>query len=146
MRSFFKKGGAEGQPDAGGQGAADGDGITVLIVDDSPTETHVIKNIVEGGGFNAITAPDGESGIAEARQSKPDVILMDVVMPGLNGFQATRQLTKDPETADIPVIMVTTKDQETDRAWGLRQGAKEYVVKPITSAELLAKIRTVLSD
>ncbi|MES9870820.1 MAG: response regulator [Sedimenticola sp.] len=146
MRSFFKKGGAEDQPDAGGQGAADGDGLTVLIVDDSPTETHVIKNIVEGGGFNAITAPDGESGIAEARQSKPDVILMDVVMPGLNGFQATRQLTKDPETADIPVIMVTTKDQETDRAWGLRQGAKEYVVKPITSAELLAKIRTVLSD
>ncbi|MET0104187.1 MAG: response regulator [Sedimenticola sp.] len=146
MRSFFKKGGAEGQPDAGGQGAADGDGLTVLIVDDSPTETHVIKNIVEGGGFNAITAPDGESGIAEARQSKPDVILMDVVMPGLNGFQATRQLTKDPETAHIPVIMVTTKDQETDRAWGLRQGAKEYVVKPITSAELLAKIRTVLSD
>ncbi|MES9935066.1 MAG: response regulator [Sedimenticola sp.] len=146
MRSFFKKGGAEDQQDAGGQGAADGDGLTVLIVDDSPTETHVIKNIVEGGGFNAITAPDGESGIAEARQSKPDVILMDVVMPGLNGFQATRQLTKDPETADIPVIMVTTKDQETDRAWGLRQGAKEYVVKPITSAELLAKIRTVLSD
>ncbi|MET0118818.1 MAG: response regulator [Sedimenticola sp.] len=146
MRSFFKKGGAEDQPDAGGQGAADGDGLTVLIVDDSPTETHVIKNIVEGGGFNAIIAPDGESGIAEARQSKPDVILMDVVMPGLNGFQATRQLTKDPETADIPVIMVTTKDQETDRAWGLRQGAKEYVVKPITSAELLAKIRTVLSD
>ncbi|OOZ37056.1 response regulator transcription factor [Solemya velesiana gill symbiont] len=119
---------------------------TVLIVDDSPTETHVIKNIVEGEGYVAITAADGESGIAEARQSKPDVILMDVVMPGLNGFQATRQLTKDPETADIPVIMVTTKDQETDRAWGMRQGAKEYVVKPIASAELLAKIRTVLGD
>ncbi|MES9843879.1 MAG: response regulator [Candidatus Sedimenticola sp. PURPLELP] len=145
MRSFFKKGGSDDQPDAEPQDV-DGAHRKVLIVDDSPTETHVIKNIVESGGYTALTAPDGESGIEEARQSKPDVILMDVVMPGLNGFQATRQLTKDPETADIPVIMVTTKDQETDRAWGLRQGAKEYVVKPIASAELLAKIRTVLGD
>jgi len=140
MKGFFKKGGGAGQAGS----VVDAAGITVLIVDDSPTETHVIKKIVEDAGFSTVIAADGESGVAEARRVKPDLILMDVVMPGLNGFQATRQLSKDPETAHIPVIMVTTKDQETDRAWGLRQGAKEYVVKPIVSAELLAKIGTVL--
>ena len=142
MRSFFKKSGStesENTPVAG-----EATGKTILIVDDSPTETHVIKQIVEKGGYEVLTAEDGESGVAEARRTKPDVILMDVVMPGLNGFQATRQLSKDPETSSIPVIMVTTKDQDTDRAWGLRQGAKEYVVKPVAAAELLHKIQTVL--
>lgn len=80
-----------------------------------------------------------------AKETKPDLVLMDVVMPGLNGFQATRQLSKAPETQDIPVIVVTTKDQETDRAWGLRQGAKEYVVKPVSAEELLSKIKAVLA-
>lgn len=117
---------------------------TILIVDDSPTETHVLKGIVENGGYSVITAANGESGVEEARQSKPDLILMDVVMPGLNGFQATRQLSRSPETAEIPIIMVTTKGQDTDRAWGLRQGAREYVVKPVAAADLLSKIRTIL--
>lgn len=139
MRSFFKK----NSSDKSAQGEAAG--ATILIVDDSPTETHILKGIVEGGGYQVITATDGESGVALAKESKPDLVLMDVVMPGLNGFQATRQLSKAPETQDIPVIVVTTKDQETDRAWGLRQGAKEYVVKPVAADELLNKIRTVLA-
>ncbi|MEW7976855.1 MAG: response regulator [Candidatus Sedimenticola endophacoides] len=143
MKGFFKKGDGAGAGVSGG--AVDGGGATVLIVDDSPTETFVIKKIVEGAGFTTATAENGESGVAEAKRIKPDVILMDVVMPGLNGFQATRQLSKDPETMGIPVIMVTTKDQETDRAWGLRQGAKEYVVKPIVPAELISKIGAVLN-
>jgi twitching motility two-component system response regulator PilH len=117
---------------------------SILIVDDSPTELYVLKNLVEGAGYHAITASDGESGIAQARSTKPDLILMDVVMPGLNGFQATRQLSRDPETSSIPIIIVTTKGQETDRTWGLRQGAKDYVVKPIVAADLLAKIQSVL--
>ncbi|AKH22179.1 chemotaxis protein CheY [Sedimenticola thiotaurini] len=117
----------------------------MLIVDDSPTETHILKGIVESGGYKVITASDGESGVATAKEAKPDLVLMDVVMPGLNGFQATRQLSKAPETQDIPVIVVTTKDQETDRAWGLRQGAKEYVVKPVAAADLLAKIGAALA-
>jgi twitching motility two-component system response regulator PilH len=136
MRSFFKKESAKAQANAGGK---------ILIVDDSPTETHIIKGYVEQGGFEVITAEDGESGVEEAKRSQPDLILMDVVMPGLNGFQATRQLSKLPETENIPVILVTTKDQETDRAWGLRQGAREYVVKPVSKDELLGKIHAVLA-
>lgn len=139
MRSFFKKNSA-GQ--SGENAAVD---ATILIVDDSPTETHILKGIVESGGYKVITAADGETGIAVAKESRPDLVLMDVVMPGLNGFQATRQLSKLPETQDIPVIVVTTKDQETDRAWGLRQGAREYVVKPVAAEELLGKIRAVLA-
>lgn len=124
---------------------ADTEQQTVLVVDDSPTEMHVIRGILEKGGYQVITAVDGESGVAEAKHSKPDLILMDVVMPGLNGFQATRQLSRNPETSEIPIIMVTTKSQETDRAWGLRQGAREYVVKPVAAGELLNKIRSILN-
>ncbi|VAX06454.1 twitching motility protein PilH [hydrothermal vent metagenome] len=117
---------------------------TILIVDDSPTETHILKTLLEKAGYMILLAGDGASGVEEAKSSLPDLILMDVVMPGLNGFQATRQLSRDPDTEDIPVIMVTTKDQETDKAWGKRQGAKEYVVKPIDGKELLGKITMVL--
>ncbi|MCU7959418.1 MAG: response regulator [gamma proteobacterium symbiont of Bathyaustriella thionipta] len=117
---------------------------TVLIVDDSPTETHVLKSILEKNGLTALTAENGEAGVETAKAEMPDLILMDVVMPGLNGFQATRKLSKDAQTAQIPVILVTTKDQETDRMWGLRQGAKEYVTKPVEAADLMAKIRGLL--
>ena len=116
----------------------------ILIVDDSPTEVHVLKTMLEKNGFQTSSALSGEEGIAKARQEKPDLVLMDIVMPGINGFQATRQLTKDPETASIPVIIVTTKDQETDRVWGLRQGAKDYIAKPATEVELVGKIKAVL--
>jgi len=118
---------------------------TVLIVDDSPTEMHILSGILKKGGYSVVTAVDGESGVAEAEQTKPDLILMDVVMPGLNGFQATRQLSRNPETSGIPIILVTTKGQETDRAWGLRQGAREYVVKPVAAGELLKKIKSILT-
>ena len=124
---------------------ADNSQDTVLIVDDSPTEMHVLRGILQKGGYRVITAVDGESGVAQAEHSKPDLILMDVVMPGLNGFQATRQLSRNPETSGIPIIMVTTKAQETDRAWGLRQGAREYVVKPVGAGELLKKIKSILN-
>jgi twitching motility two-component system response regulator PilH len=123
---------------------ADGGGVKVLIVDDSPTEVHILRGILEKNGFSVLVSESGEEGVEEAKRSKPDLILMDVVMPGLNGFQATRQLSRDPSTSSIPVILVTTKDQETDRAWGLRQGAKEYLVKPVSADELLAKVRALL--
>ncbi len=116
----------------------------VLIVDDSPTEIHVLKTMLEKHGFEIISAESGEDGIALARSDKPDVILMDVVMPGLNGFQATRQLTNDPDTANIPVIIVTTKNQETDKAWGLRQGARDYLAKPVSETDLVTKINAVI--
>lgn len=116
----------------------------VLIVDDSPTETYKLTGMLEKNGHTVLTAETGEGGVAMAKKELPDVVLMDIVMPGLNGFQATRQLTKADETANIPVIIVTTKDQETDRVWGLRQGAKAYLTKPIEEKMLLETIGSVL--
>jgi twitching motility two-component system response regulator PilH len=117
----------------------------VLIVDDSPTEAHVLKGMLEKNGYETEIAQSGIEGIERAKAFKPDLVLMDVVMPGLNGFQATRQLTKDPETADIPVIIVTTKDQETDRVWGLRQGARDFLTKPVSEQRLMEKVNAVLT-
>lgn len=116
----------------------------ILIVDDSPTEIHVLTSILEKMGHTVQTADNGEDGIAKAKEIKPDLILMDVVMPGMNGFQATRQLSKDSETSGIPIIIVTTKDQETDRVWGLRQGAKDYLTKPVEEAMLVEKMNNLL--
>ncbi|MBT8085621.1 MAG: response regulator [Woeseia sp.] len=118
---------------------------TVLIVDDSPTELHLFQKMLDKNGFATLVADNGEDGLKQAHSARPDCILMDVVMPGMNGFQATRKLTKDPVTAKIPVIMVTTKDQESDKIWGMRQGAVEYIVKPVTEAELVAKINSVMA-
>jgi len=118
----------------------------VLIIDDSPTELHLFQNMLENAGFDTLVADSGEEGIKAALASRPDCILMDVVMPGMNGFQATRRLTKDPMTASIPVIMITTKDQETDKIWGMRQGAVEYIVKPVAEKDLVAMINTVMAD
>lgn len=116
----------------------------VLIVDDSETELAVFRRMLEKHGFEVLLAQDGDDGIRQAREEGPDLVLMDVVMPGMNGFQATRRITRDPATAEIPVIMITTKDQETDRIWGMRQGAADYLVKPVTENELVAKINAVL--
>lgn len=118
---------------------------TVLIVDDSPTELHLFQNMLEKNGFGTLVADSGEEGIRQARTASPDCILMDVVMPGMNGFQATRQLTRDPATSKIPVIMITTKDQETDKIWGMRQGAVEYLVKPVSEKQLVARINAVMA-
>ena len=112
----------------------------ILIVDDSPTERLLIARLLEPGNFEILMAGSGEEGIERAKQFLPDLILMDVVMPGTNGFQATRALARDPVTKDIPVIMCTTKNQETDKVWGLRQGALDYIGKPLDGPTLLAKI------
>ncbi len=117
----------------------------ILIVDDSPTELHLFQNMLEQNGFGTLVADSGEEGLRQAAASRPDCILMDVVMPGMNGFQATRKLTQDPGTSGIPVIMITTKDQETDKIWGMRQGAVEYLVKPIDAKQLVAKIKAVMA-
>jgi len=117
----------------------------VLIVDDSPTETYKFKTMLEKYGHEALIAESGADGVAKARQELPDVVLMDVVMPGLNGFQATRQLSKGPDTADIPIVIITTKDQETDRVWGRRQGARGYLTKPVDEDTLIETITQVLT-
>ncbi|MEQ1438564.1 response regulator [Fontimonas sp. SYSU GA230001] len=116
----------------------------IMIVDDSPTDVENLRNLLTKAGHAVTDASSGEAAIPRVRTEKPDVIIMDVVMPGVNGFQATRTLSKDPATAHIPVIVVSSKNQETDRVWALRQGAKEYLVKPVKEADLLAKINAVL--
>jgi twitching motility two-component system response regulator PilH len=113
---------------------------TVLVVDDSATERHVLSQVLLSGGYEVTTAESGEEGIERAKQIKPDLILMDVVMPGMNGFQATRALSRDEATKAIPVIICTTKDQETDKLWGMRQGAQAYITKPVDGPALLAMI------
>jgi twitching motility two-component system response regulator PilH len=117
----------------------------VLIVDDSPTDVHVMQKALEKHGFRTASASDGGEGLRLARELHPDLILMDIVMPGVNGFQATRQLANDPATRTIPVIMVTSKAQETDRIWGLRQGAVDYLVKPVVTEQLLLKAQAALA-
>ena len=108
----------------------------ILIVDDSPSQLMGIRRIVEKLGHEAFTAEDGAAGVEAAKRELPDLVLMDVVMPNLNGFQATRSISREPTTKHIPVILVTTKDQDTDRVWGMRQGAKAYITKPFSETEL----------
>lgn len=115
----------------------------ILIVDDSPTERFFLADLLSKQGYQINLAENGTEALEKAKQIMPDLILMDVVMPGLNGFQATRALSKDDDLKHIPVILCTTKDQETDKIWGLRQGAIEYIVKPVDGNALLQKIRSL---
>jgi len=113
----------------------------ILLVDDSKTELHFLSELLTKRGFKVRTAENGEDAMRRLGEEKPDLILMDVVMPGQNGFQLTRAITRDPRFVDVPVIMCTSKSQETDKVWGMRQGARDYVVKPVDANELIAKIR-----
>ncbi|MEB3754849.1 response regulator [Acinetobacter sp. MD2(2019)] len=113
----------------------------ILIVDDSPTETFRFKEILTKHGYEVIEAANGEDGVTLAEAALPDLILMDVVMPGVNGFQATRQITRGEKTKHIPIIIVSTKDQATDRVWGKRQGAKDYLTKPVDEQALIDVIQ-----
>ena len=118
----------------------------ILVVDDSPTENFKISGVLKRHGHEVLAAESGEQALQVARDSQPDLILMDIVMPGLNGFQATRQLTRDPATSAIPVVMLTSKSQEADRIWGERQGARGYLVKPVDDSVLVATISQVLAE
>lgn len=117
----------------------------VLIIDDSPTERFLLTQILFANNFEVLIAENGEDGLAKARELQPDLILMDVVMPGMNGFQATRQLSRDAATKNIPIILCTTKSQQSDKVWGLRQGAFDYITKPVERTLLLAKIAALAS-
>ncbi|OGA97922.1 MAG: two-component system response regulator [Burkholderiales bacterium RIFCSPHIGHO2_12_FULL_69_20] len=113
----------------------------ILLVDDSKTELHYLSDLLLKRGYSVRTAESGDEAMKRLAEDKPDLILMDVVMPGQNGFQLTRAITRDPRYVGLPVIMCTSKNQETDRVWGLRQGARDYVVKPVQADELIAKIK-----
>ena len=113
----------------------------ILLVDDSKTELHYMSELLGKSGFSVRTAENGEEAMKRLGEDKPDLILMDVVMPGQNGFQLTRAITRDPHFSTVPVIMCTSKNQETDKVWGMRQGARDYIVKPVDPTELVTKIQ-----
>ena len=113
----------------------------ILVVDDSKTELHHLSDILGKRGYTVRTAENGEEAMRRLEEDKPQLILMDVVMPGQNGFQLTRAITRDPRFADVPVIMCTSKNQETDKVWGMRQGARDYIVKPVNADDLIGKIK-----
>ena len=115
----------------------------ILIVDDSPTERYYLTDILVKNGFSVTTADNGEEALLKIRNERPELILMDVVMPGANGFQVTRSIARDPDLSTVPVIICSSKNQETDRIWGMRQGARDYLVKPVDPALLLASIATL---
>ncbi|WP_077000211.1 PleD family two-component system response regulator [Variovorax sp. KK3] len=112
----------------------------VLVVDDSKTELLFLTDLLQKNGFSVKTAENAEDAMRRLEEEQPDLILMDIVMPGQNGFQLTRAIARNPQYASVPIIMCTSKNQETDRLWGMRQGARDYIVKPVNPAELIAKI------
>src|SRR6476469_5986585 len=116
----------------------------ILLIEDSPTESAVMTQLLERNGHQVMTSGSAEDGIEACRRERPDLVLMDVVLPGMNGFQATRALSRDAETKTIPVLIVSTKGMDTDKAWGLRQGAKDYIVKPPREDELISRINELL--
>lgn len=118
--------------------------MKVLIIDDSPTESHVAKGFLTRNGFDVILADNAEQGLKLAEHESPDAILMDIVMPGMNGFQATRHLTKNEQTANIPVIILSSKNASTDKMWGMRQGAIDYLTKPVNEKELVNRLRNLV--
>lgn len=118
----------------------------VLLVDDSPTDIANLRKMLEKNGFEVLEALTGEAAIETASAAKPDVIVMDVVMPGMNGFQATRTLSRGADTSAIPIVVISSKSQETDKLWAMRQGAKEYIVKPVKEADLVSKVKGVIGN
>jgi twitching motility two-component system response regulator PilH len=118
----------------------------ILIIDDSPTDVRVFTTLLEKNGHRVSSSPSAEEGIVRAKRERPDLVIMDVIMPGMNGFQATRTLSRDNDTSSIPIVIVTTKSMETDRVWGLRQGAKDFLTKPVSEQELLSRIQNLLPN
>ena len=116
----------------------------ICIIDDSPTDVHALSTMLAKGGHRVSSAPSAEMGIALVKRERPDLVIMDVIMPGINGFQATRDLSRDSATASIPILIITTKSMEADRVWGLRQGAKDFMTKPVREKDLLARINNLL--
>jgi twitching motility two-component system response regulator PilH len=118
----------------------------ILIIDDSPTDVRVFTTLLERAGYLVDAVGSAEEGIERVRAKLPDLVIMDVIMPGMNGFQATRTLTRDPVTSNVPIVMITTKSMETDRVWGLRQGARAFITKPVNEKDLLACINDLLPN
>ncbi|HEX7340090.1 MAG TPA: response regulator [Rhodanobacteraceae bacterium] len=116
----------------------------ILIIDDSPTDTRVFTTLLEKAGHTVSAVGNAEDGIEHVRSQRPDAVIMDVIMPGMNGFQATRTLSRDPSTKDVPILIITTKSMETDRVWGLRQGARDFITKPISEKDFLGRIDQLL--
>lgn len=116
----------------------------ILLIDDSPTDTAVLTQLLQRNGHQVLASGSGEDGIEVCKRELPDLVLMDLVLPGMSGFQATRALSRDDSTSNIPVLIVSTKGMDTDKAWGMRQGARDYVVKPPVESDLIGRINALL--
>lgn len=115
-------------------------GGKILVVDDSPTALRLTRNALAGKGFEILTAVDGEEALVVATKELPNLVLLDVILPKKNGFQVCRQLKTAAETREIKVVLVTSRAQDSDRFWGLRQGADGYLTKPFREEDLLAAV------
>ena len=144
LKNIFTRMLAHKEEQSGTQGPSTKD-ASVLIVDDSRTIVRALQLMLEREGYLTFSAADGVQAIAMTKRQRPDVVLMDVVMPNMNGFEATRALVNDPQTATIPVIMMSGTEQVSDRVWGIRLGAKGFLAKPIDKEELLGKVRSVIA-
>ena len=118
--------------------------LTILVVDDSATECAILEGMLRSKGHRVITAMSGQVAIGRAAAEQPDIILMDIVMPGLNGFQAIRAIADDERIRHIPVVICSGKKQDSDRIWGLRQGARDYITKPVDERLLLQTISSLV--
>lgn len=118
--------------------------IKVLVVDDSRTVVHSLRSMLEQDGYSVIEAYDGMSAIELAKTQQPDLILMDVIMPGLNGFQATRKIRKDLSTHTIPIIIISATEQPTEQFWLSKLGANDFLGKPVIRHDLFTKIESLL--
>ena len=116
----------------------------ILVVDDSATDATLVSSVLKKNGYDVVNASSGEEGVEKAKETLPDCILMDVVMPGMNGFQATRSISQESSTANIPVIILSSKNQQTDKIWAQRQGAVDYMVKPVDEKALMDKLSELL--
>jgi twitching motility two-component system response regulator PilH len=116
----------------------------ILIVDDSPTELTLMGNPLREAGYMVVTAIDGEDAINKVVSESPDLVVLDVVMPKKNGFQVCREIRTRLAKPDLPVIMLTTKNEASDKFWGLKQGANEYMAKPFSSQDLLSTVKRLL--
>lgn len=120
--------------------------ITILVVEDTPSERELMSHYLHGGGYSVISANNAQTGLSKAIECKPDLIVTDVVMPGMSGFELCRSLRKHPITASVPIIICTSKDQGIDRLWGMRQGANAYITKPFTREQLISTVQSVVEQ
>ncbi len=117
---------------------------TVLVVEDSVTQREMITDLLKGSGLSVTVATDGVEALEHIDGQRPDLVVLDIVMPRMNGYEVCRRLKSDPKTQDVPVVMCSSKGEEFDRYWGMKQGADAYIAKPFQPTELVGTVKQLL--